>query len=65
MRERGFEEVYAQVPIAVTHAQFSRIYRLDLVVSGMIYELKAVVAWASEHETQAIHYGALLGRQIE
>jgi GxxExxY protein len=61
LRERGLKEVYTQVPIAVTHGPFSKIYRLDLVVSGMIYELKTVTAWASEHETQAIHYAALLG----
>lgn len=63
LRERGFQEVYTQVPIVVTHAQFSKIYRLDLVVSGMVYELKCVAAWAPEHETQAIHYAALLGAE--
>jgi GxxExxY protein len=61
LREHGFKEVYTQVPIAVTHAQFTKTYRLDLVVSGMVYELKTVAAWAAEHETQAIHYAALLG----
>jgi GxxExxY protein len=61
LRERGFTEVHTQVPVAVTHAEFSKIYRLDLVVSGMIYELKTVAAWAAEHVTQAIHYAALIG----
>ncbi len=61
LKEHGLKDVHTQVPVTVTQAQFSKTYRLDLVVSGMVYELKAVAGWAPEHDTQAIHYAALLG----
>jgi GxxExxY protein len=61
LQQHHFKEVYTQVPLTVAHGTFSKTYRLDLVVSGMVYELKTVVALAREHDAQAIHYAALLG----
>lgn len=60
LRAEGFAEVETQVPVTVTHESFSKSYRLDLVVCQMVYELKVAAALASEHDTQAIHYAALL-----
>lgn len=60
LRAEGFSEVYTQLPIMVAHEGFSKTYRLDLVVNQMVYELKTTVSFAPEHDTQAIHYAALL-----
>lgn len=60
LRAEGMTEVHTQIPVTVTHLGFSKTYRLDLVVSQMVYELKVAAGFASEHEAQAIHYAALL-----
>ena len=58
LRAEGFE-VHTQVPLMVTHGSFQKIYYLDLVVNGMLYELKAASGITSEHEMQALHYAML------
>lgn len=58
--EHGFE-VQTQVPVTVTHDGFVRIYRLDMVVDRMVYELKTVEVFVAQHDTQAIHYAAMAG----
>ncbi len=60
LRAEGFTEAHTRLPVTVKHDSFSRIYRLDLVVNQMVYELKAVGGLAPEHDAQAIHYAALL-----
>lgn len=57
---QGISEVRTQVPVTVTHSAFSKRYRLGLVVRQMIYELKTVIAFGPEHDTQTIHYAVLL-----
>lgn len=61
LRAEGIAEVHTQVPVSLTHENFSKIYRLDLVVEQMVYELKTVTAFTPDHVAQAIHYAALTG----
>jgi GxxExxY protein len=57
----GFRSVQTQVPVTVTHRDFSKTYRLDLIADGALYELKAGNALVGEHETQLLNYIFLLG----
>src|SRR5580698_11155974 len=57
----GFRSVQTQVPVTITHRDFSKTYRLDLVADDALYELKAGTALVGEHETQLLHYIFLLG----
>ena len=59
LRAQGVADLHTQVPVTVSHGSFTKTYRLDLVVKGIIYELKTVAAFAPDHEAQAIHYAAL------
>jgi GxxExxY protein len=61
LRAERFREVHTQAPVEVTFRGFSKVYRLDLVVEGMIYELKAVDRLSAAHDAQVFHYGALVG----
>jgi GxxExxY protein len=61
LRAEGVKDVHTQVPISVSHNHFTKVYRLDLVVNQMVYELKAVDALISAHEAQVYNYAALLG----
>jgi GxxExxY protein len=58
LRAEGFT-VYTQVPVTLTHGDFSKTYYLDLVVNEMLYELKVAAALAKEHEAQVLHYAML------
>ncbi|HAV64209.1 MAG TPA: hypothetical protein DCY13_17815 [Verrucomicrobiales bacterium] len=60
LRAEGTSQVLTQVPIVVSHERFTKEYRLDLVVDGVVYELKVVQALAPAHDAQVFHYGALL-----
>lgn len=59
----GFRTVQTQVPITVTHRDFSKKYLLDLIADDAPYELKTAAALAGEHETQLFHYLFLLDIQ--
>jgi GxxExxY protein len=59
LHSEGFRDVRTQIPVRVLYEDFTKTYRLDLVVSRMLYEFKTVAALAPEHQTQAIHYAAL------
>jgi GxxExxY protein len=59
----GFRSVQTQVPVTVTHRDFSKTYRLDLVADDALYELKTDVALVGEHEAQLFNYLFLLGIQ--
>lgn len=61
LRALGFREVFTQEPIVVSYQEFTKRYRLDLVVNQMVYELKATSTLTGEHDAQAIHYAMLLG----
>jgi GxxExxY protein len=58
LRAEGFE-VHTQVPVTVTHGDFSKTYYLDLVVNDLLYELKVVATMVKEHEAQGLHYAML------
>jgi GxxExxY protein len=60
LRSEGLQ-VRTQVPVTISHRGFSKVYRLDLVAGGVIYELKTAAALTSDHEAQAIHYAVMLG----
>ena len=60
LRAWGFAEVHTQVPVTVSHEDFSKIYRLDLVANRVVYELKTVAGWIAGHDSQAIHYAVML-----
>jgi GxxExxY protein len=59
----GFRSVQIQVPLTVTHGDFSKTYRLDLIADDALYELKADANLAREHEAQLYNYMFLLGIQ--
>lgn len=60
LRAEGFSSVLTQVPISVTHDGFVKEYKMDLLVSHALYELKTTATLAPQHETQALHYAMLL-----
>ena len=59
----GFGEVHTQVPVTVTHCNFSKTYYLDLVADDALYELKTNTTLTGEDYAQLIHYILLLGIQ--
>jgi GxxExxY protein len=59
----AFRSVQTQVPVTVTHRNFSKTYRLDLIADDTLYELKTDSALIGEHETQLFNYLFLLGIQ--
>ena len=61
LRAMGFRDVHTQVKLQLSHQGFEKAYRLDLVVNGVLYELKATDSLIPEHDAQALNYAALLG----
>lgn len=57
----GFRSVLTEVPVTVTHRDFSKKYYLDLVADDALYELKADAALANEHDAQLLNYMFLMG----
>jgi len=57
----GFRSVLTEVPITVSHCDFSKKYFLDLVVDDAVYELKTDRSFCNEHEAQLLNYMFLLG----
>ncbi len=57
----GFENVATEVPIQVSYRDFSKIYKIDLLIRNVIYELKTAETLGGEHEKQAINYLMLTG----
>ncbi|MEQ1828991.1 MAG: GxxExxY protein [Pirellula sp.] len=60
LQAEGIGNIFSQVPLTVSFRDFQKSYRLDLVVNGMTYELKAVDSIAVAHEAQVFNYAALL-----
>ena len=60
LSDSGLADVYTQVEVLVSYHSFEKLYRLDLVVNQMVYELKAVDVLLPKHEAQALNYAALL-----
>ncbi len=63
LQDDGFRSVQTQIPVTVSHCDFSKTYRLDLVADDALYELKAETTLCGEHDTQLLHYMFLLGIQ--
>ena len=59
----GFHSVHTQVPVKVTHQDFSKLYYLDLVADDALYELKTCAELTGEHEAQLSNYIFLTGLQ--
>jgi GxxExxY protein len=57
----GFRDVQIEVPVTVSHAGFSKVYSVDIVVEHAVYELKAAAALSAEHQAQLLNYLFLLG----
>ena len=51
----GFREVHTQVPVTVSHNNFSKTYYLDLIADDALYELKTNTALTGEDDAQLIH----------
>ena len=52
--------VQTQVPIVVSHGNFTKIFRLDMVAGGLVYELKVTNSFTPSQDTQVYNYAALL-----
>lgn len=63
LRADGFE-AHTQVPVQAVHGSFDKTYYLDLIVNGMIYELKVVESLHHSHKAQALHYAMLQGVRL-
>lgn len=61
LRAMGKSDIHTQVPVVVSHGTFRKMYRLDLIVNGVLYELKALAMLTSAHEAQGFNYSAMLG----
>ncbi len=59
----GFRSVLTEIPVTVTHRDFSKKHFLDLLVDDALYELKAHAALVGEDEAQLLNYMFLLGIQ--
>ena len=61
LRAMGFKDVHTQVRLQLSYQGFEKAYRLDLVVNGVLYDLKATDSLIPEHDAQALHYVTSLG----
>jgi len=53
----GLAQVRQEVPITVSHRDFVKVYRLDLVINdSSVYELKAESNLVPEHDSQLLNY---------
>jgi GxxExxY protein len=60
LRFSGLPNVLTQVPIIVRHGDFEKVYRLDLLADGAVYELKTVEQYAGAHFSQIYNYAMCL-----
>jgi GxxExxY protein len=56
----GFRRVWIEVPVVVSHRDFTKQYLLDLVADDAVYELKTAKAIGDEHQSQLLNYLFLL-----
>ena len=60
----GLGPVHTETPLTVTHRDFSKTYRLDIVIQETaIYELKTGASLLGEHDAQLLNYLLLAGVQ--
>jgi GxxExxY protein len=61
-REVGFE-VETEVPVKISHKDFSKTYFIDLLINGsVIYELKTVKGFDGSHRRQLLNYLFICGQ---
>jgi GxxExxY protein len=60
-QKAGFEKVFTEIPIQVSYENFTKTYKIDLLINNGIYELKTAQALTGEHEKQTINYLMLTG----
>ena len=60
LRAMGMVDVYTQVAVRACHGEFTKEYRLDLVVNGVVYQLKTAAAFSLRHDAQVYHYAMML-----
>jgi len=60
----GLGPVQQQLPLILSHRDFTKTYYLDLVVAeSAVYELKTAIRLINEHETQLLNYMFIWGTQ--
>ena len=58
----GLGPVRREVPVTAAHRDFTKTYRLDLIVAdAAIYELKTEIRLAADHDAQLLNYLVLQG----
>lgn len=60
-RKAGIENVATEVPIYVSYNDFTKLYKIDILIGNVIYEMKAAQTLTGEHEKQTINYLMLTG----
>ncbi|MSU33974.1 MAG: GxxExxY protein [Pedosphaera sp.] len=53
--------VHTQLPVTVKLGTFEKVYRCDIIAGDALYELKTVIGFTGEHDTQALHLAMMLG----
>ena len=57
LQAAGLDPVRTEVPVTVSHRDFSKTYFLDLIVrDSAVYELKTLAYFAAEQDTQLLNY---------
>lgn len=59
----GFRSVHTQVPLTVSHRDFTKTFRLDLIADDAPYELKAQTTLTGDDDAQLFNYLFMLGIQ--
>ena len=59
----GFRSVQTQVPITLTHRDFTKTFRVDLIADDAPYEFKAQTALTGDDDAQLFNYLFALGVQ--
>lgn len=56
----GFRDVQIEVPVTLSHDDFTKTLSIDLIADNLIYELKTVLALTGDHDAQLFTYLFLL-----
>lgn len=59
----GGLEAIAEAPVTVVHKEFRKPYFIDLLIEGVVYELKTTASIATPHESQTLNYLFLTNTQ--
>ena len=56
----GFRDVQIEVPVTLSHDDFTKTLSIDLVADNLVYELKTVLTLTGDHDAQLFTYLFLL-----